>query len=101
MFSGSYQAENATIAGICKRQTCNAYADPISILEFALVGIRDSHIDANLSAMFPFMAKDMAFMNSVVLGTKAKRVIPRNFSSIPEPFKITSTTSTSSSLDKY
>ena len=33
MFSGSYHAEKATIAGICNRQTCNAYADPISILK--------------------------------------------------------------------
>lgn len=30
--AGSYQAEKATIAGIWRRQTCSAYADPISIL---------------------------------------------------------------------
>ena len=44
--------------------------------------------------MFPFMAKDMAFMNSVVLGTSANNVTPRNFSSMPEPSSTTSTTST-------
>ena len=47
--------------------------------------------------MFPLIAKDIAFMNSVVLGTRAKRVIPRNFSSIPDPLRTTSTTSTRSS----
>jgi hypothetical protein len=52
---------------------------------------------ADLNAMLPLIAKDMAFMNSVVLGTRAKRVIPRNFSSIPEPSRMTSTTSTRSS----
>lgn len=51
-----------------------------------------------LRAMLPFMAKDIAFMNSVVLGTSAKSVTPRNFSSIPEPFSTTSTTSTSISV---
>ncbi len=40
-------------------------------------------------------------MNSVVLGTRAKRVIPRNFSSMPDPFKITSTTSTRSSRGEH
>lgn len=44
--------------------------------------------------MFPLRANDMAFMNSVVLGTSAKMVIPRNFSSMPEPSRTTSTTST-------
>ena len=38
-------ALNSTKAGICSRQTCKAYADPISIE----------------SAMLPFIAKDMAF----------------------------------------
>lgn len=52
---------------------------------------------ANLNAMFPFKANEIAFMNSVVLGTKAKRVMPRNFSSMPEPSNTTSTTSTRSS----
>jgi hypothetical protein len=40
------------------------------------------------------MANDMAFMNSVVLGTKANNVTPKNFSGIPDPSKTTSTTST-------
>lgn len=31
-FSGAYQAEKATIAGIWSKQTCRAYAEPISIL---------------------------------------------------------------------
>ena len=46
-----------------------------------------------LRAMFPYIAKDIAFINSVVFGTRAKRVIPRNFSSMPEPSNTTSTTS--------
>ena len=33
IFSGAYQAENATIAGIWSRQTWSAYADPISMLD--------------------------------------------------------------------
>jgi uncharacterized lipoprotein YajG len=33
IFSGAYHAENATIAGICSRQTCSAYAEPISMLD--------------------------------------------------------------------
>ena len=36
----------------------------------------------------------MAFMNSVVFGTRANSVTPRSFSGIPEPSKTTSTTST-------
>lgn len=48
----------------------------------------------NLNAMFPFRANDIAFINSVVFGTSAKRVIPKNFSSIPDPVRMTSTTST-------
>ena len=32
ILSGEYQAENATIAGIWSKQTCRAYAEPISIL---------------------------------------------------------------------
>jgi len=51
-------------------------------------------------AMFPLRAKDMAFMNSVVLGTRAKIVIPRNFSSIPDPSRTTSTTSTRISVQE-
>jgi len=51
-----------------------------------------------LRAMLPFMANDIAFMNSVVLGTSAKSVMPRNFSSIPDPSSTTSTTSTNSSV---
>ena len=47
-----------------------------------------------LNAMFSLMAKDMAFMNSVVLGTSAKSVIPRNFSCMPDPPRTTSTIST-------
>ncbi len=50
---------------------------------------------SNLKAMFPVIANDIAFMNSVVLGTSANSVTPRNFSSIPEPSRTTSTTSTS------
>ena len=45
--------------------------------------------------MLPFMANDMAFMNSVVFGTSANKLSPRNFSSIPLPASTTSTTSTS------
>lgn len=48
----------------------------------------------HLSAMLPFMANEMAFMNSVVFGTSAKSVTPRNFSGMPEPSSTTSTTST-------
>ena len=40
------------------------------------------------------MAKEMAFMNSVVFGTRAKSVTPSNFSGIPDPSSTTSTTST-------
>lgn len=32
MWSDRKNAEKATIAGICRRHTCRAYADPISIL---------------------------------------------------------------------
>ena len=39
------RALNRTSAGICSRQTCKAYAEPISMD----------------SAMLPFMAKEMAF----------------------------------------
>lgn len=46
-------------------------------------------------AMLPLRANDIAFMNSVVFGTRANKVIPRNFSSMPEPSRMTSTTSTS------
>ena len=53
----------------------------------------------HLRAMFPFMANAMAFMNSVVFGTKAKRVTPRNFSGIPDPSRTTSTTSTRISVE--
>lgn len=31
-FPQLYHNENATMAGICNKHTCNAYADPISIL---------------------------------------------------------------------
>jgi hypothetical protein len=44
--------------------------------------------------MLPLRANAIAFMNSVVFGTRAKRVMPRNFSSMPEPSRMTSTTST-------
>lgn len=54
----------------------------------------------HLKAMFPFMANDTAFMNSVVLGTSANRVKPKNFSSIPDPSRTTSTTSTRISEEK-
>lgn len=59
----------------------------------------DGEADAKacLSAIFPFKANEIAFMNSVVFGTRANRVTPRNFSSMPESSKITSTTSTNSS----
>ena len=88
-------ALNRTRAGICKRHTWSAYAEPISME----------------SAIFPFMAKDIAFYkyiscadgqgsgrltrNSVVLGTSAKSVMPRNFSSTANPCNTTSTVSTS------
>src|SRR6478609_2167409 len=49
MLSG-YQAEKRTRAGICSRQTCRAYAEPISID----------------SAMLPFIAKEMAFCWTLV-----------------------------------
>ena len=45
-------------------------------------------------AIFPFIANDIAFINSVVFGTNAKSVNPKNFSSIPDPANTTSTTST-------
>ena len=53
-----------------------------------------------LSAIFPLRANEIAFMNSVVLGTSANKVIPKNFSWIPESLNTTSTTSTSSSVEK-
>jgi hypothetical protein len=74
----TFHALKATMAGICRRQTCSAYADPISIL----------------SAIFPFIAKLIAFRNSVVLGTNANSVMPRNFSSMSEPSRTESTVST-------
>ena len=40
-----YTALNKTRAGTCNKQTCRAYADPISMDR----------------AIFPFMAKEMAF----------------------------------------
>lgn len=49
---------------------------------------------AYLNAMLPVRAKEKAFMNSVVLGTSANKVTPRNFSGMPEPSNTTSTTST-------
>ena len=36
ILSGAYQAENATMAGICNRHTWSAYAEPISILTAAV-----------------------------------------------------------------
>ena len=48
--------------------------------------------------MLPFIANEIAFMNSVVFGTRANSVTPKNFSSIPEPSKTTSTTSTKISV---
>ena len=48
--------------------------------------------------MLPFIANEIAFMNSVVFGTSANSVTPKNFSSIPEPSKTTSTTSTKISV---
>ena len=56
------------------------------------------HVKTYLRAMLPFMANDTAFMNSVVLGTRANSVTPRNFSSIPDPFSTTSTTFTNISV---
>jgi hypothetical protein len=49
--------------------------------------------------MLPLMAKEMAFMNSVVLGTRANSVTPKSFSGILDPFSTTSTTSTRISGD--
>lgn len=43
--------------------------------------LRNTH----LNAIFPFNANEIAFMNSVVLGTRANKVTPRNFSSMAEP----------------
>lgn len=57
----------------------------------------DKQAKVYLSEIFPFRANEIAFMNSVVLGTSANKVIPKNFSSIPEPFSTTSTISTRSS----
>lgn len=48
--------------------------------------------------MFPLMANEMAFINSVVLGTSAKSVTPSSFSGIPDPSSTTSTTSTRISI---
>jgi hypothetical protein len=56
------------------------------------------HVKTYLRAMLPFIANDIAFMNSVVLGTSANSVTPRNFSSMPDPFSTTSTTFTKSSV---
>jgi len=87
---GSQNALKPTMNGICKRQTCKAYAEPISILGCQIYRC----VGTYLSAIFPFMANDMAFMNSVVLGMRVNRVNPRNFSSIATPSSTTSTTST-------
>ena len=54
--------EKTTSAGICNKQTCKAYALPISIDK----------------ATFPFIANEIAFKNSVVLGTNANTVKPKN-----------------------
>lgn len=54
----------------------------------------------DLNAMLPDMANEKAFINSVVFGTSANRVTPRNFSSIPEPSKMASTTSTRISVSR-
>lgn len=51
-------------------------------------------LKAHLRAMLPLRANEMAFINSVVFGTRANKVTPRNFSSMPEPSRTTSTTST-------
>ena len=48
-----YHREKPTMAGIWIRQTCRAYAEPIS----------------SDKTMFPFSAKEMAFINSVIFGT--------------------------------
>ncbi|KAH3669932.1 hypothetical protein OGATHE_002744 [Ogataea polymorpha] len=65
--------------GICSKQTCSAYADPISID----------------SATFPWVANEIALTNSVVLGTNANTVNPRNFGSMGKALRTSSTTSTS------
>jgi len=91
---GSQKALKPTMNGICNRQTCSAYADPISILPISFESCFGQGGQTHLSAMFPFMANDMAFMNSVVLGMRVKRVNPRNFSSTATPSRTTSTTST-------
>ena len=67
--------------------------------ETVLIGraITERHGEARLRAMLPLSANDIAFMNSVVLGTNAKSVTPRNFSAMPKSSSITSTTSTRSS----
>ena len=44
--------------------------------------------------MLPFRANDIAFMNSVVFGTKANSETPRNFSGIDAPSSTTSTSFT-------
>ena len=92
---GSQKALNPTINGICNRHTCSAYADPISILNISRARPDcDRDEGTHLSAILPFMAKDMAFMNSVVLGMRVNKVKPRNFSSMATPSSTTSTTST-------
>jgi hypothetical protein len=48
-----YHREKPTMAGIWMRQTCRAYAEPIS----------------SDKTMFPFNAKEIAFINSVIFGT--------------------------------
>lgn len=101
---GSYQAEKATIAGICNKHTWSAYAEPISILQHHSIHNQSAgrmQGRAHLSAMFPFKANEMAFINSVVFGTRANSVTPRNFSSIPESLRTISTTSTSNSVKFY
>ena len=66
-------------------------------VQSATQGTCRSQARTNLRAMFPCRANEIAFMNSVVFGTRANKVIPRNFSSIPDPSSTTSTTPTSNS----
>lgn len=78
--------EETNLQGICGANFHTRL--PVSMGEYS------KSKDTHLNAILPFMAKDIAFINSVVLGTNANNVTPRNFSSMPEPSRTTSTTST-------
>lgn len=85
-----WDLEKTNLQGVC-RSDLHAVCYP------SAYAAHNTRCESHLKEMLPFMANEMAFMNSVVFGTSSKRVTPKNFSSIPEPSRMTSTTSTSSS----